>query len=280
MRNFAMFGALFVLSCAILPAFAQDTSGRPSLGSYLASMKTLPSGEQLLAERGDPLAEIIVKPELSIVLGGNLEAVIGREIGVKEEFPFVEGRPLYGWRNHPGLYCDLMRNRGLGSSAACLRDTDGDGAFDKAQRVDFNSGRADVVFITDKQKVRGGVFKKIHPLAIPITYKSAPTEDLPAANLKLSWKSDFKKKIGTQEPIVIEITLTDGKNFTGTEIFSNIYYTVSYTGRPVSVDMYGLQLTVLGFDEEGNLKYALEQVRKEMPVGLVFRGYTFHIIAY
>jgi hypothetical protein len=43
-----------------------------------------------------------------------------------------------------------MRNRGLGSSTACLGDTDGDGLFDEAVSYDFNAASADPVFITDK----------------------------------------------------------------------------------------------------------------------------------
>ncbi len=49
--------------------------------------------------------------------------------------------------------------------------------------------------------------------------------------------------------MLIEVTLTDGSNFTGTEIFSNLYYTISYSSQPVSADIYGMRLTVLGFDE-------------------------------
>ncbi len=108
-----------------------------------------------------------------------------------------KGRQLYGWRDKPGLFCDIMHNRGLGSSAPCLLDTDGDGKFDQIERVDFNSGGADIVFITDKQKVRGGRFNKPHPLAAPIGYAIAPDGDRPTAKVRLSWKSDFKKKIGT-----------------------------------------------------------------------------------
>ena len=268
------------MTCAASPAWAQSADGRGPLATYLVSLTEAPGVGELHAERGKPLAELTLRPERSVVLRGSLDPESAQRIAVHRNFPFVEGRRLFGWRDHPGLFCDLMRNRGLGSSAACLRDNDGDGKFDEAVRLDFNSGGADVVFITDKQKVRGGRFNRRQPLQAKVDYAMDEAGDVPSANVRLSWNSDFGKRNGSGQPVMLEVTLTDGSNFTGTEIFADHLFRIPFEGSPVSVDMYGVRLTVLGFDERGGLRYRLAQIDERAPVGLVFRGYTLRIITY
>ena len=117
-----------------------------------------------IASRGKSLSDVVIRPASAVVLEESLDPAIATAAAVTSGFAFTPGRVLFGTSDTPGLFCDLMRNRGLGSSTACLRDIDGDGSFDEAVRYDFNSGRSDRVFITDKGKVRGGKLKKTFPL--------------------------------------------------------------------------------------------------------------------
>jgi hypothetical protein len=65
----------------------------------------------------------------------------------KPAMPFHTTWRLYGWPQRPGIYCDLLRSRGLDISAARLQETDVDGDFDDGLRPDLNSQRADVLSV-------------------------------------------------------------------------------------------------------------------------------------
>lgn len=187
----------------------------PSPTTYLATVDPPATEEEQIVARGKPLAQLVVRPERAVILAGTLAPEIARRTAVTEGFAFTPGRVLYGTHDREGLFFDLMRNRGLGSSVACLRDSDGDGAFDAAVRYDFNSGGADMVFITDKGKVRGGRLKLTLPLDRPLPYIDAPDEAFPTGRLALLWNSKRKRTDLSDQPTIIEFVASDGQIFPG-----------------------------------------------------------------
>jgi hypothetical protein len=233
-----------------------------------------------LAGRGKSLADVIIRPTSAVVLEGVLDAATAKQAAVTAGFAFTPGRMLFGTRESPGLYCDLMRNRGLGSSAACLNDIDGDGRFDEAVRYDFNSASADRVFITDKGKVRGGKFKKRFALAQKVAYVVAPTSDLPEARISLQWANSPSNKARPGQPPLIELLITDGDNFTGTQIMSSIYALVPVTGGSQELDFYGARIRLKAVTADGALQFSLIASPETRPIGLVFRGYRLVLIGY
>lgn len=269
---------LTALSGLLLASAPLQAQPQPPLSTYLVTMSGTPSDEERLAPRGKPLADFTIQPDRGVILKGKLDPAIAMDMAVTAEFPFVEGRRLYGWRDHPGLYCDLMRNRGLGSSAACLRDSNADGVFDEAVRYDFNSASAQVVFITDKQKVRGGKFKGSVKLAAPLPYDPITDGDLPAAKLKLLWSSSADKRAIRTDAKRLEFILTDGNNFTGTEILASQYYASVWMGAPRTIEIYGVRVNLLGFDDKNGLRYRISPVRDKEPVSFGFRGYVMRFM--
>ena len=102
--------------------------------------------------------------------------------------PFDTRLLLYGWPERPGLYCDLLRCRGLYMSAACLQDSDADGDFDEGLRLDFNAHRGDLVAVTPPHDRRGEVQQGARAAAGPDRLHTRRSAGEVAGKLALRWK--------------------------------------------------------------------------------------------
>lgn len=262
------------------PAFANKPDRPEPRGTtYLAEpLVDEQASAELLAKRNGSLAEYRLRPELKIVLNDALDPKLGKRMAMHRSQPLVAGTPLFGWRDWPGLYCDLMRNRGLGSSAICLRDNDDDGAFDDVVRLDFNSATGDLVFITDKGKVRGGYFKREAALPAPLAYERVDGAERPEGRVHLVWELISANRDDSAAPVLIDLLMTDGPNFTGTEILSETLLRVPFRGEPVTVEFNGAEIDLLGLTEDNQLRYRIRPKDQPAPVKFVFRGYVMNII--
>lgn len=235
------------LLAAALPASAATR--------YLAAPTLTPQVTEGVALKGKPLATYFLTPALAVELQATLDPAVALKAAVTGSAPFVPGRMLYGGEDRPGLFCDLMRNRGLGSSAACLLDSDMDGRFDQAVRYGFNSAQSDMVFITDKGKVRGGKLKATIPLGQPLAYRAVTGAALPSAEVRLLWEARDRKDAAGIARTQIDLVVTDGSNFTGTEILSQQYVRATLGPQPVEIPFYGLKLTLRGMTTGRGLVY-------------------------
>lgn len=283
MAAFASFpaaAALFSIAAVGLcgPAFAQPGPAAETV--YSATFEPTAVTASGVVPRGKSLADVVVRPASAVILEASLDPVTAKSAAVTSGFDFTPGRVLFGTPDSPGLFCDVMRNRGLGSSAACLRDKNGDGAFDEAVRYDFNSGRSDRVFITDKGKVRGGKVKKTFPLRQTLAYRPAPDAPLPEARINLLWASTSPQKDDPAARRVVDLIVTDGSNFTGTEIMSGSYASVPIAEDAPELQFYGASIRLHGLTAEGDLRFSLNPGRTPQPMPLVFRGYRLIIVSY
>ena len=103
-----------------LPAIAQA----PALGgSSFAIVGQAGTGDAVLtAKNNGALTELKARPITAVTLGTAIPPATSALFGAKPDAPFDTTRTLYGWPERPGLYCDLLRTRGLGLSTACLLD--------------------------------------------------------------------------------------------------------------------------------------------------------------
>jgi hypothetical protein len=267
---------IFYYICAFLmfSESALSTENPIKFSTYLVSMTDANGSNERIASKNEPLAEFTIRPDRGATLKGIIDPEIGKAAGVNSKFPFIKGYRLYGWPDYPGLYCDLMRNRGLGSVAACLHDEDKDGKFDSALRFEFRSSHADVVFITDKQKTRGGAFVGSIRLTTPLPYDTVTGDDFPSAKMKLWWNSITDNKEPENNSVKLKFSLSEGSNFTGTEILSAEYYSTKNLKIPSEFDIYGIRIRVVGFDDKNGLIYNLSQMQNSEPVAFGFRGYV------
>jgi hypothetical protein len=157
------------VALSALPAAAQ---AQDRLGSSFAIVaQPVDSETAQVAKQYSAFLKFEVRPLTSVTLSAAIPTDLAVQFGAKEDFPFEAGRQLYGWPERPGLYCDLLRPRGLGISTACLRDSDGDGRFDEGLRLDFNSGLGELLVISHSGKIIGVRYKpKTVPLPNPVGY--------------------------------------------------------------------------------------------------------------
>lgn len=217
-----------------------------------------------------------VRPLTAVTLAEAIPADLADRFGAKREVPFDTRLVLHGWPERPGLYCDSLRPRGLGISAACLRDTDRDGRFDEGLRLDFHSGRADLLLVSHSGKIIGARFDA-RPIPLPNPVAYAPAAPAVTGKLALRWRPRSKKALGSP---AVEIWMSTPENYTGTEGLSENVLLVPRHSAPLDVELYGIRLRILGFDDEGAMQYRLLGMADGVPVPLRFRGYTFRIIGY
>ena len=250
------------------PAFAQGVD-RPA-SSFAVVAQPVDDAPVQVARPNRGFLKFDVRPLSAVTLGEAVPAELAAQFGAKSDVPFDSGRQLYGWPERPGLYCDLLRPRGLGISTACLRDIDGDGRFDQGLRLDFNSGLGDLLVISHSGKIIGVRSKpKTVPLPKPVAY--APSAPMVTGKLALRWKPG-KKVAGAP---TAEMWISTPGNYTGTEGLSENVLAFRRESAPLDVELYGIRLKILGFDEEGGMKYRLLGMTDGAAVALLFRGYTF-----
>lgn len=92
--------------------------------------------------------------------------------------------------------------------------------------------------------------------------------------LALKWR---KAKLADGAPGA-ELWITTPGNYTGTEGLSEQVLRVPQERAPLDVELYGIKLRILGFDEKGAMRYRLIEVGDGTAVPLLFRGYTFRIL--
>ncbi len=257
---------------AALPVLAQMPERK---GSSFAIVGQAPEGNTVLtAKSNSTLVRLNARAVSAVTLSAAISHDLAEQFGAKADHPFNTQRKLYGWPERPGLYCDLLRTRGLGSSSACLRDNDMDGKFDEGLRLDFHSSLGEILVITSANKIIGVRYnRKPIPLPEPIAYAPATAEV--TGKLELKWK--MSKTIEGVE--TAEMWISTPYNYTGTEGLSKNIVVFRRDRAPLDVELYGVKLRVLGFEEKTNaIRYQVLAVSDGANVPLIFRGYTFHII--
>jgi hypothetical protein len=262
-----------VVALSALPAAAQSPD---QLGSSFAIVAQPVASETVeVAKPHSAFFKFDVRPVTAVTLSQAIPTDLAVQFGAKEDVPFGVGRQLYGWPERPGLFCDLLRPRGLGISTACLRDGDGDGRFDEGLRLDFNSGLGSLLVLSHSGKIIGVRYKpKPIPLPSPVAY--APSTPTVTGKLALRWKPG-KKLAGAP---TVQMWISTPGNYTGTEGLSEQVIAFRRESVPLDVELYGIRLRILGFDERGAMRYRVLGITDGTAVPLLFRGYTFRVIGY
>lgn len=274
-----LYGAVvrsLVSAVVALSPMLTAAQGPDRLGSSFAIVaQPVDTSTVQVAKQYSAFFKFDVRPVTAVTLSQSIPTDLAVQFGAKEDVPFVAGLQLYGWPERPGLYCDLLRPRGLGISTACLRDTNGDGRFDEGLRLDFNSGLGDLLVISHSGKIIGVRYRpRPTPLPTPVAY-SASTATV-TGKLALRWKPG-KKVAGVP---TIQMWISTPGNYTGTEGLSEQVIVFRRESVPLDVELYGIRLRILGFDERGAMQYRILGMTDGNAVPLLFRGYTFRIIAY
>jgi hypothetical protein len=263
------------LAAAVLPQNAAHGTDRE--GSSLAiTAQPVDGNAVLIARPGQAFFKFSARPPMTVILQGEVPPLLAAQFGASSSAPFKPGLQLHGIPERPGLYCDLLRRRGLGLSAACLHDLDGDGRFDEGLRFEFNSGFSELLFFTPTGKIIGGGFdRKPVPLATPVGYVAS----VPAANvtgtLTLRWRNGSRQTSGPENA---ELWISTPANYTDTGGVSERFVAFPRARAPLDVELYGIRLRIHGFDEQGDMKVSVLSMKDGETVPLKFQGYTITMI--
>ena len=277
MKLLLMFLHVSALAAVVVAASPSAAQVQPYIGSSFAVIASPAAVDrEQVARANSSFLQFDAQPVNAVTLAEAIPDTIASQFGAKRDMPFDTKLRLYGWPERPGLYCDLLRTRGLGISAACLRDKDADGDFDEGLRLDFNSGHADLLGITPNGKIIGVNFTKVRvPLPAPIAYTPVAPAGEVTGKLALRWKPE-RDKASKRE--TVQLWISTPENSTGTEGLSQDVVMFDRTKVPLDVELYGIRLRIHGFDDHGRMRYTLLGMTDGAPIPLLFRGYTFHIM--
>ena len=274
-----MFPHLLALAAVVIAAASSPAQVKPRIGSSFALIANPPAAEREQVARGQSeFLKFDAQPLSAVTLAEAIPDALASQFGAKREMPFDTTRRLYGWPERPGLYCDLLRSRGLYISAACLQDKDVDGYFDEGLRLDFNSGRADLLGVSASGKIIGVNFTKVRvPLAAPIAYTPVAPAGEASGKLALLWKRAPDKTSGRD---LVQLWISTVDYSTGTDGLSEKVLLFDRTKVPMDVEFYGIRLRIHGFDTDGRMRYTLLGMTDGVPIPLLFRGAPRTIMIY
>jgi hypothetical protein len=279
MKLLSMFPHLLAVAAVVIAAAPSPAQVKPRIGSSFALIANPPAPEREQVARGQgEFLKFDAQPLSAVTLAEAIPHALASQFGAKREMPFDTTRRLYGWPERPGLYCDLLRSRGLYISAACLQDKDVDGDFDEGLRLDFNPRHADLLGVTPNGKIIGVNFTKLRvPLPTPIAYTPVAPAGEVSGKLALHWKRAPDKASGRD---LAQLWISTVDYSTGTYGLSENVLMFDRAKVPMDVEFYGIRLRIHGFDSDGRMRYTLLGMTDGTPVPLLFRGETFRIFFY
>jgi hypothetical protein len=279
MKTLPMFPHLLALAAVVVAAAPSVAQVKPRIGASFAVVASpvAPDREQA-ARANSAFLTFDARPVNAVTLTQSIPHALASQFGAKRDVPFDTGLRLYGWPERPGLYCDLLRSRGLFISAACLQDSDADGDFDEGLRLDFDSRHADLLAVTPDSKIIGVNFTKVRvPLPAPIAYTpAAPAGDV-VGKLTMRWKRAPGK---ASEREIVQLWVSTPVNSTGTEGLSENVRMFDRAKVPLDVELYGIRLRIHGFTDDGAMRYTLLGMTDGVPIPLLFRGQPMRITIY
>jgi hypothetical protein len=274
-----IFPHLLALAAVVVAAAPSAAQVEPRIGSSFAVVaRPVAVDREQVARANSAMLEFDARPVSAVTLAQPIPHTLASQFGAKRDVPFDIGLRLYGWPERPGLYCDLLRSRGLYISAACLQDSDADGDFDEGLRLDFHSRHADLLGVTPNGKIIGVNFTKVRvPLPAPIAYTPATPAGEVAGKLALHWKRAPDKASGRD---LVQLWISTPINSTGTEGLSQNVLMVDRAKVPLDVELYGIRLRIHGFDQNGRMRYTLLGMTDGAPIPLLFRGEALRIMIF
>lgn len=252
-----------------MPAVAQTQT--PT--QFVAEFSVPSEGEELLAERGDPLLTVTMRPELVVELTAVPDEQTQRDIGISGDSLLEIGTRLYGSSNRRSLYCHTITDRLVGSSGTCFRDFNNDSAFEQGVKLEAPSLDTDVVILASNGEWHGGTFVDRERLEPPLTYRAVPDEDVQTYPARVTWYASARRPDPSDYPVIVSFGITAGES-RGSDVLGNCTVQITYSGSPVSAKFYGNTINVLGFTEGGDMRYTVEANADPVTIQLIYQFET------
>ena len=257
---------------AAMPAAAQTQTATRFIADFGSAATP---GEEMVAERNQPLLTFRMTPELAVELVDEPDEDLQEDLGASGEFPLAAGTLLFGSSNRPSLYCHLINDRLVGSSGTCFRDFDSDGAFEQGVKLEAPGLETDVVLPDHTGRLFGGEFVDRVRLRPPLAYRAVTSRDnLPSYEATLTWEASVRRVDPEDYPVGIRFHMTAREEQGQVTVGAECYADRMYDGSPVTLTYYGNEITVLGFNEEGHMRYTITPSPEPVTVGFVYRFVT------
>lgn len=252
---------------AATPALAQTQTAT----RFVAEFSAEAVNEELVAERGDALLTARIRPELAVELLEVPDEDLQDDIGASRDNPLTVGTQLYGSSNRPSLYCHMITNRLVASSGTCFRDFDNDGAFEQGVKLEAPSLSTSVVLLDQEGDWYGGTFVDRERLRPPLAYQPVAAEVVPTWPARVSWLANVRRVDPEDYPVTLTFSISAGEEGESTSVIGECSTRRLYAGQPIHLWFYGNKITVLGFNEDGDMRYMVSPSEQPETLGFIYQ---------
>lgn len=250
---------------ASVAAIAKDNKDIPIMFDVVVSSERFDESKTMTSADGT-LSEIELSMPYAVQLDGDVPPKIQSKIAGGPNSPLSTGKVLFSSALNQNIYCGPAWSRSLGKAGPCLIDTDDDGRFDTAAKAGAMAARPAGMGMSNNF-LFGINFGKRISLPSPIPYHRVDRSLAPKAKGRLLWQSNFKA--GAAGPVTITFQYDARNDWAGTGLVSNDVE-ITFTGTPVTADLNGIKVTVLGFGPKGELVYHIGGALAATPMDFRF----------
>lgn len=265
------------LACALAPAGAAQAQYYAY--SYLTFDQLDTPGDRVVAVRaGEPILRVkaygpaAVRLDEDVVLPPDISAKAALAPGTA----LKAGTILTATHPDSRRYCLPMHASGLGLAAPCLVDADVDGKLEQVMKAGFASARVRGVSISAKGEVVGTSYRAVGALAVPVGYTPVDYKSGIPATGTLTWAWNNKPPRAPGEPASFGLMV----RFADARGPMSVPIVYTFTGEPMTVDYYGMQVRVLGMDENKALRLKVESLQFGRSAALWFFDRKYPLVIY
>ncbi len=197
--------------------------------------------------------DIQVSPTSVILLDGDVPRDIVRKTGAGKHTTLATGSLLYSAGSEQVMYCAKDDNGDFFSATTtpCLLDSDGDGSFDQAVKSKQDMMTPGALVFNDNANMGshfiGNRLSPVIALPAPVPYHR-DTAPAPRISADIMYLSDYRKD--HPGPVHFTFVIRVANVYNVGSLFAQPT-TITFDGAPVSADLFGIKLTVVGLDKYG-----------------------------
>jgi hypothetical protein len=224
--------------------------------------------------RHKTLAEVHISLPSAVQLDGTLAPDLVKAVGANKSATSA-GAVLYAADDTHTTYCSTAWKSFAGMPrVTCMIDKDGDGRFEGGVKAAFDNYNSPYLAFSDGRLTGFIGLTDVVTLTEPVPYHRVASSLSAAAGV--DWDSDYVR--AQSGPVRFAFALVEiGGLQTGTPA-GDLFTTpkeVVFDGTPVTVDLYGLRVTIVGIDESGNPICKLEGGIDQQAVRFIRQNIVF-----
>lgn len=226
------------------------------------------------AAPGQALVPVELIMPLAVEIEEDVPETIQKQIAGGANSPLNKGSVVFSSSKNQNIYCGPVWSRAMGKAGPCLVDTDNDGQFDIARKAGAMAIDPDGMG-TSNGWLLGVNFGKPLQLPTPIRYHRVPAEQAPRTRASLIWQSNYSSK--HPGPVQISFGFYTPNDWQGTSLITKLI-TITYNGSPVSVDVEGIEISIVSVGSKGELNYRIKGKLQDVPLKFYFNNRVMNII--